>query len=178
MKTKIITTAIAICMSMTLIAQQKEDSPKSKAEIFSQKSGTLIKKEYERIATVAKCEYSVVTYTDLISNEKAKAVKIEYEHVGKYSTDTKIAVLDSDELDGLIKSLKIILENIAKTTPENYTEVIFRSRGGFEAGAYFAKGKWSYYMKLEKFDSDSYVFMDEVDLKAILATLELAKTKL
>jgi hypothetical protein len=178
MKTKIITVTMTILMSITMIAQQKQEAPQSKAETFSQKSGTLIQKEFERMGFIAKCQFSVVTYTDLITQEKAKAVKIEHEHVGKYNTDTKIAVLDSDELDAFIKSLKLIIESISKTNPVNYTEVTFRSRGGFEAGAYYAKEKWSYYMKLEKFDSDSYVFLEEADIKAMLAILELCKTKL
>jgi hypothetical protein len=178
MKTKIITVTMTILMSITMIAQQKQEAPQSKAETFSQKSGTLIQKEFERIGAISKCQFSVVTYTDLISQEKEKAVRIEFEYVGKYNTDTKIALLDADELDGFIKSLKLIIETISKTTPTNYTEVAFKSRGGFEAGAFYEKEKWFYYMKLEKYDSDSYVFLQEADIKAMLATLELCKTKL
>ena len=77
-----------------------------------------------------------------------------------------------------MKSIKIIQEKIFPSTPGNYTEVSFRSRSGFDAGCYSKKDGWSAYMKLEKFDSNSYVFMDKEDLIKLLILLEKAKVLL
>ena len=120
----------------------------------------------------------VIQFTDLITTTKQSALKFEYETVGKYTTDTKAAILDVDEIDGLIKSIKIMQEKIFPSTATNYTEVNFKSRGGFEAGCYWSKGNWSTYLKLEKYDKDSYVFLNKDDFPQLLTLLEQAKTKL
>ena len=69
-------------------------------------------------------------------------------------------------------------EKVFAMTPTNYTEVTYRSRGGFEAGCYWSKGDWATYLKLEKYDGKSYVFLKKDDFLALLALLEKAKTML
>lgn len=157
---------------------QTKDQELSNAEKFSAKAGSLIQKEFLDIGTVKGAKIMVVQYTDLITATKQSALKFEYESVGKYTSDTKAAVLDADEIDGLIKSIKIIQEKIFPSTATNYTEVSFKSRGGFEAGCYWSKESWSTYIKLEKYDKDSYVFLNKDDFPALLALLEQAKAKL
>lgn len=172
---------IIFSISTTIFAQtqqQIKEQEQSNAEKFSAKAGTLMQKEYLKIGKIKSAEISVVYYTDLINNAKTNAVKIEYEHVGKYSSDTKTAVLDADEIDGFIKSIKLIQEKIFPTVPTNYIEVSYRSRGGFQAGCFWSKEKWDTFLKLEKFDSDSYVWLNKDDFPALLNLLEQAKTKL
>lgn len=98
--------------------------------------------------------------------------------VTSYSTDTKSAMLDADEIDGLMKSIKLIQEKVLVTTPATYTEVNYRSRSGFEAGCFTSKGSWSCYLKLEKFDGKSYVWINTEDLANLYSILEQAKTKM
>lgn len=148
----------------------------SNAEKFSSKSGTLIEKEFLDVGTLKKAEIKVIHYTDLISNESVSALRFEYEVAGSYSSDTKIASLDADEIDGLIKSIKMMQENVFKSSPTNYTEVTYKSRGGFEAGCYWSKGDWATYLKLEKYDGKSYVFLKKDDFPELLTLLEKAKT--
>lgn len=150
----------------------------SNAEKFSSKAGTLIQKEFIDVGTINKAEVKVIHYTDLISNETVSSVRFEYEVASSYSTDTKIASLDADEIDGLIKSIRMMQEKVFAMTPTNYTEVTYRSRGGFEAGCYWSKGDWATYLKLEKYDGKSYVFLKKDDFPALLALLEKAKTML
>jgi len=150
----------------------------SNAEKFSLKAGTLIQKEFIDVGTINKLKVQVIHYTDLVSNETVSSVRFEYEVASSYSTDTKIASLDADEIDGLIKSIKMMQEKIFAMTPANYTEVTYRSRGGFEAGCYWSNGDWATYLKLEKYDSKSYVFLKKDDFPALLALLEKAKTML
>lgn len=178
--TKAILTLALIGASLTTFAQQGKvkEQETSNAEKFSERSGSLIKKEFIDIGELKKCELKVIHYSDLMTNQKTSALKFEYEYKSSYSSDTKAAVLDADEIDGLIKSIKIIQEKIFPLTPENYSEVSFRSRSGFEAGCFSKKDSWSTYMKLEKFDSNSYVFMDKDDLAKLLTLLEQAKSKL
>ena len=173
---------VALFVSINVFCQQQVAKSKveeiSNAEKFSDRSGTLIKKEFESVGNLNKCLIQIALYTDLISGQKSTAVRFEYEHQSSYSSDTKIALLDADEIDGLIKSLKIIQEKILPTSISNYTEVSFRSRSGFSAGCFSKKDSWSAYMKLERYDSDSYVWLDKDDLSKLLNLMEQAKLKL
>jgi hypothetical protein len=173
----ILTTTILLIVSKANFAQTKEQEL-SNAEKFSAKAGALIQKEFLELGSVGDAKISVIYFTDLITNTKQSALKFEYESAGKYSSSTKAAVLDADEIDGLIKSIKIIQDKIFPTATANYTEVSFKSRGGFDAGCYWSKGTWSTYLKLEKYDKDSYVFLNREDFTTLLGLLEQAKTKL
>ena len=156
-------------------AKEKEQS---NAEVFSAKSGTLMQKEFIEIGIVKKAKVQVLFYTDLISNTKTNALKFEYDVATNYSTDTKVAILDVDEIDGLMKSIKLMQDKVMLTIPDNYTEVYYRSRGGFEGGCFTSKGAWSCYLKLEKYDSKSYVWLESADLTALYELLAQAKAKM
>jgi hypothetical protein len=165
-------------IGINCFGQQSNDKQLSNAEQFSAKSGTLIQKVFLPIGTIKKCEMQVIEYTDLISNTKTKALKLSYDVVSSYSTDTKTAVLDTDEIDGLMKSIKLMQDKVMLTVPTDYTEVSFKSRGGFEAGCFVSKGAWSSYLKLEKFDGKSYVWIDKDDLTTFYDLLAQAKLKM
>lgn len=175
---KVILAVGIFLLATTAIFAQTKEQELSNAEKFSAKAGALIQKEFVEIGSVREAKISVIYFTDLITNTKQSALKFEYESVGKYSTDTKSALLDADEVDGLIKSIKIIQEKIFPSTATNYTEVSFKSRGGFDAGCFWSKGSWSTYLKLEKYDKDSYVFLGKEDFTTLLGLLEQAKIKL
>ncbi len=165
-------------VSTCTFSQQEKAAELSNAEKFSERSGSLIQKVFIELGALKKCELKVVNYTDLISNTKTAALKFEYAITSTYGSDTKVAVLDADEIDGLMKSIKIMQEKVMVSIPELYTEVSFRARGGFEAGCFVSKGTWSTYLKLEKFDGKSYVFLEKEDLTALYTLLEQAKTKM
>ena len=169
-------------IAISTFAQQPKEKEKeqSSAEKFSDRSGTLIQKEFTDIGDIKKCKIQVAQFTDLISGQKSNAVRFEYEYRGStsYSSDTKLALLDADEIDGLIKSTKIIQEKVFPKVPTNYSEVSFRSRSGFEAGCFTSKNNCATYMKLERYDSNSDVFMDKEDMTKLLTLLEQAKAKL
>lgn len=177
MRKVILITGVFLLVAFASLAQTKENEL-SNAEKFSIKSGALIQKEFLVIGTIKGAKISIIYYKDLITSTKQSALKFEYESVGKYSSDTKAGVLDADEVDALINSIKIIQEKIFPSTATNYTEVSFKSRGGFEAGCYWGKGSWETYLKLEKYDKDSYVFLSKDDFPALLMLLQEAKTKL
>jgi len=149
----------------------KIETQKSNAEKFSETSGTLIQKEVIDIGSINSTLIQVEIFTDLITGKKASAVRFE--------KGDKIGVIDDDELDGLIKSLKIISAKILPTTVTNYTEVNFVSRSGFSAGCFWSKNKWSSYLKTEKYDDESYEYLDKTeDFDNLLLLLEQAKTKM
>lgn len=174
MKTPILLLTLTLLATVTF-GQDTKEAELSNAEKFSSKAGTLIKKEFVEVGVINKAEIKVIHYNDMISNESVSSVRFEYDVASSYSTDTKIASLDSDEIDGLIASIKMMQEKVFQMTPTNYTEVTYKSRGGFEAGCYWSKGDWKTYLKLEKYDGKSYVFLKKSDFPELLAQLEKAK---
>lgn len=174
----LITTLLCLASINYAIAQGKtKDSNLSNAEVFSSKAGTLIQKEFVNVGSIKKAEIQVIHYTDMISYESISSVQLEYETGGTYS-DTKIASLDSDEIDGLLKSISIMQESVFSTSPTNYTEVTYKSRGGFQAGCYWSDKSWSTYIKLEEHDSKSYVFLKKSDFPTLVSLLAKAKSLL
>jgi len=137
-----------------------------------------MEKEYETVGEVAKCKIQVVHYKDMIDGHKLNAVLFEFEARLSYGSDTKSAVLDADEIDGLIASINIIKDKIIPTAAANYTEVNFKSRSGFMAGCFSKKEKWSTFLKLQSYDSNSYVWLEKDDFDKLLPILQSAKAKL
>jgi hypothetical protein len=164
--------------SQTVKPDTDPKEQKSKAELFSNKSGSLIQKQFMDVGFLGGCLIQIAQFTDLIGGETTKAVRFEYAYSGTYSSDTKIGMLDIDEVDALIKSLNIIKDKIIPTTPKAYTEIQYRSRGGFQAGCFYSKKEWSTFLKLERFDEKSYVFMKDGDIIQLLSILNDAKAKL
>jgi hypothetical protein len=62
-----------------------------------------------------------------------------------------------------------------KQTKLNYTELSYISRGGTEIGCFFSDNKWTIYLKLEKFDKNSYIFLSSEDITGLYSSILLAK---
>lgn len=178
MKKLLITSALSLFAFFSFgQAPDSKDKARSNAENFEIRSGKLIRKEHVKVGTIKGCEIMALHLEDLISKEKSTGVRFEYEYRNSSVSDTKVAVLDPDEVEALIKSLKKIQAEILPKAAEHYTEVSFRSRSGFEAGCYFDVDKkdWSTYLKLEKFDGRSYVFLKAADFPQLIELLVKAQ---
>jgi hypothetical protein len=145
------------------IAKEKEQS---NIEKFSSQSGTLIKKEFKKIGHVGDVEFEVLTFVDLLTGKKTSGIKASKEVRKSYGSDTKSAFLDYDEIDALTKAIST-LKNYPTSIPANYTEIGFTARGGFQLSMFVSGNKWAVAMKLEKYDSDSYEFLEYSDLDRI-----------
>jgi hypothetical protein len=156
---------------------QPRERELSNIEKFSAKSGTLLEKRFIDIGSLKSVKVRVLILTDMVSQARVSGVRLEYEHTSRLGSDTKIAFLDPDEVDGLIKSIDVLRRKVFISSPDSYTEVQFSSRGGFEAGCYFGSGKWSTFLKLERFDSDSFVFLKPEDFDVLHDLLMQAKAK-
>jgi hypothetical protein len=177
---KITTLGFGLLMTSLAFSQAKVEKQTTQAEQFSATAGTLIEKQFVDIGKVKGISVQVMKLKDLNSGTSKTALRFEYEYKSSYTSDTKIATLDLDEIDGLIKSMNNLKTTVFTSTRDVYTEVTFRSRTGFEAGAYYNvdKAKWVAYIKLEKFDSNSQVFFNTEDFASILTFVEQAKTKM
>ncbi|MDR7371763.1 hypothetical protein [Flavobacterium aquidurense] len=176
---KTIFTCILIAFSLSIFAQNKEKE-KTQAEQFSAQAGVLMERQFFEIGKVKGLEVKVLKFKDLNSGITKNSLRFEYAYKSSYSTDTKIAALDVDEIDGLIKSIKNLQTNIFPSIKDVYTEVTFASRTGFEAGAYFSveKNKWTAYIQVEKYDRNSMLFLSPEDFGILLSLIEQAQIKM
>ncbi|AZA86316.1 hypothetical protein EG349_05695 [Chryseobacterium shandongense] len=171
---------LSVVSSLSAFAQdQNKDIETTKSEKFSQRSGTLLQKDFIDLGNIAGTEVKLLKIKDLNNNESNSSVRFEKEGSGTYS-DTYISAIDKDEVDGLIISIKNLIDNVLKTTPTTYTEVTYSSRGGFCLGSYFEerKSKWTSFLKVEKHSNKSMGILSESDLQNLLILLEQAKTKM
>jgi hypothetical protein len=163
-----------------VFGQEAEVKKLSNAELFSAKSGILIEKQFIDIGKIKGVKVQVLTLKDLNDGISTAALRLEYDYKSTYSIDTKVASLDSDEIDGLIKSIKNLQTKVITATRDIYTEVTYKSRTGFEAGAFYDvdKKEWATYIRLSKFDSKSTVYLEVSDFSVFLDLVEQAKAKM
>lgn len=177
---KKLTAVSLLFLSLTAFCQDlKKDLEITKSEKFSQRSGTLLQKDFIDLSSIGGTEIKILKIKDLNNNESNSSVRFEKQGYGSYS-DTYINSIDKDEVDGLIISIKNLLDNVLKTTPTTYTEVTYSSRGGFSLGSYFEvkKSRWTSFLKIKKHSSKSMGTLSETDLQNLLSLLEQAKSKM
>jgi len=92
----------AICAFSQVKSQEKEQS---KLEAFSLKSGTLLEKQFIDAGELKGVKVQTYIIADLITGVKVTGIRLEKTVSDRYSSDTKTAALDLDEVDGLIKSI-------------------------------------------------------------------------
>lgn len=134
----------------------------SKIEAFSSETGSLIEKSNTEVGKLGSVTIKASTITNLLSNNKTKGLRIEKTNTSKYGGDY-INFLDEDEIEAVIKSIDILKEKVT-TTPSTYVEIIFRSRSGFEFGAYYSS-EWKYFIQIDRYKSDSMYFIGSKDVQ-------------
>lgn len=152
----------------------------SQTEEFSSQTGSLFQKEFVDVGRVKGLKIQIQRTTDLLSKRSVNGIRFEYDYVTSYGSDTKISVIDKDEIVALETSLLMIKSTIMPSAMPNYTEVTFTSRSGLQAGCFNQAGTadWTPYVKVEKLDSKSYVLLKAEDLDQLIALIQAAKTQL
>ncbi|MEH6304261.1 hypothetical protein RYH73_01340 [Olivibacter sp. CPCC 100613] len=176
---------LVILCPLIACAQQQEKEPVKKGnkpdkptlETFSAETGTLIEKTFINVGKIGSAKVQILVLRDLISGVKTKGLRFE-KPTGKQYGGNAISFIDEDEVDGLMKSIVIIQEKVLPTVPSDYQEVNFNSRSGFAAGCYWSKNKWSSYLKIDKSDADSYIWLGDGELDTFNKLLIDAKAKL
>lgn len=169
-----------VCRGQAGSEKNEEAKDLTKLEEFSSKAGNLIEKEFFFLGEVKELEINLLTIRDLIKNTKIEGVKFEVEYsIGSYGSIKRStnAFIDYDEIDGMVKSLTYLKNNVFATQRLNYTEVAYKSRSGVEVGAYFDENKkdWHPFLKVSKYISDSNIYPKIADLDMLITSLSLAK---
>ena len=138
---------------------RKSEEPDTKYERFSARSGRLMEKTFVPVGSADGMEVSVLKIRDLMKEESFLGLHVTYEQADEYSSETFTAVLDDDEYAALCTCLEGLLLNARTAEPEHYTEVVFTARCGFQAGAYWADRLWHPFVRLDRYDDRTSVFM-------------------
>ena len=146
--------------------ESNEIRGKSKVEEYYSTTGILLEKQFHQIGNVKGVEVQMLQVIDLGAKTEMRALRFEMSISTQYSSDTKVAVIDKDEVEGLVRALELIQVSVIPTTRNAYTEVSYTSRSGFQVGCYFdaKKVQWKAFVQVDKYSSRSHVFMNNEDL--------------
>jgi hypothetical protein len=134
----------------------------TKMDVFASKTGTIIKFIDTKLPEL-KLSYGSVAETRIRKILNGSEVRYFYqiENQGKYGSSTaSIDFSDLIEVIKAIKSLKSEVENDLSLNPD-YLENKFTTVDGFQVGYYVSKGKANWYLRLEKYGSDSIIFVKD-----------------
>jgi len=165
-------------LPMLAYSQEKEPESKSKTIEFTNKEGAFYQKEFEDIGKIEGVSFKNIYITDLIENRVISALRLENSYyIGSGSSVDYIGTLDADELEGCIKTLDYLKENILATSPSLYTEIEYKSRDGVLIGAYTSKGLWTLYIQTKSYTQKSLTRIKISEIDKLINNFVLAKSK-
>lgn len=171
---------VLLCSVAVSNAQEKEtEKSQSNAVLFEQSIGSLIRKDFYNLPKVRGVENQVLILTDILTGKKIGCLRIETKPFSS-SNETYVGRLDFDELDAAIKSLSYIKETILPTTPDVYSEIVFKSKDGVQLGTYFNEKtkKWVVFIYTKSYTSRSAKYCDETELSEMIEIMKTAKDKI
>lgn len=143
-------------------AKNEAETVKTKMDVFSSKTG-IITKFSDTNLTGIKATYGVRATTRIrkINSGNIEGYFYQIEKTGKYSNST--ASIEYTDLLELIKAMETLkLEEVDDVVKNpDYLENKFITEDGFQVGYYVSKGKSAWYLKLEKYGSDSTLFVKD-----------------
>lgn len=169
---KIVLVTMCIILSLNLSAQ-KSDAELTKVEKFLDKRGALIQKELTSfhmifgISDMLEVVRVKVIYLESLADKSTQTgILFEYD----YKSKTAVSYLDDDEVDNLIKYIKLAQDKVTTMPVESIkdnTEFTFTSKSGFQFG-YFYKKEWMPFLKINTI----FYFLKKEDVSALVTSLE------
>lgn len=166
--------------------ESTSDETGSKFERIMLKKGSLIVKEFLDCCVFAEDSYtnndSMFFFTDSLKFQRASITDIETGseylavrittgyYTSQYSNGEAIGVMDADEVDGAIKALQYIKENI--NSLKDYSEIVYKASSGMEVGAYYSSTESKIYVKI---NSNATKFYSTVKIDELIKAFETVK---
>lgn len=158
----------------------------SKFENVMLKKGTLIVKEFIDCCLFAEDKYyspnstdTMFPFTDTLAFQSASILDVETGekyyalristgyYASEYNNGEAIGVMDADEIDGAIQTLKYIKENIGNL--KDYSEIVYTASSGMEIGAYHSSKGEKLYVKV---NSNATKFYEISEIDSLIAAFE------
>lgn len=172
------TLILAVLFTTLNLRSQNGESPSqlSSSEKFSSRTGVLIQRKFIPVASVQKLEVEILHIKDLINLDSTSTVRIKYDVVSSYSSDTKITALEKDEIEDVIKAMRMIIDDVYSSAPSKYSEITYQSQSGLQIGCFWSdqKKKRTTFIQLEKSDTKSFVVLKKEDFIQLIQTLAKA----
>ena len=111
--------------------------------------------------------------TDLVAKTSLYGVRISGNVAQGSPRDA--AFLDADEVDGFVRMIDRMRATAFATTPDNYTDLAYRTRGGISLGAVYANRRWTAALRLDRFDPRTAINLDANDIDSLRSLLVKAK---
>lgn len=161
---RLIIISIIILLAKVSFAQdvkKEAESIKTKMEIFTSKTGTIIKFINTNLPVLKTRFGTAETKIRKIINGNTTAYFYVIEKEGKY--DTSSAFIEYSDLIEVIKALQVLKSEIDEDIALNpdYMENKFVTEDGLQVGYYIMSGKPNWYIKLEKYGSDNTLFIQD-----------------
>lgn len=167
--------ALFLVLSVNAQSNKQEESSKSEVVKLLQKDGILLRKDFYDIGKVAGVTFQNVIITDISTGKKTGALRLETYYSSSLGVDTYIGTLDFDELEGCIKSLIYINDNVITSLPETYTECEYKTKDGVSLGAYVRTNKkerdWRIYIQTRSYTNRSQEFLSSEKLVEVISLL-------
>ena len=187
---KLIAIIATVIIPFAVFSQHLTNDTISNLELMLNQKGTMLKKEYGGIirsksATIkspGSCNYETIIVTDLKSGATTGGLRIKAFYVYTFANSTKteeyIAYLDPDEITSCVQFLKKMSDEYMNSTPEQYTELVYKTSDGFSIGGFYdPKDKnpiWKVFIKTKNYTDRSFVSIDKDDIPVIIEDFENA----
>jgi hypothetical protein len=141
---------------------------KTKSENIEQE-GELVYKKRQIIGTINNCLVSVMNIYDFNLRDTIKTLQFEYTYLG----NTYRNEINKKELELMIEGYKYALDTLAISNGDESGMLQFYSKKGIEAGAFHSKSinKWQFFIQIAPQESNSTIFMNDIECEALLAFL-------
>ena len=187
----IVLVLVLSCCAFASLAEETEQTNEaesgSKFESVMLKKGTLIVKEFLDCCTFEEDEYftnyarisELFGFTDTLKFQTASILDVETGvklyalristgyYSSQYSYGEAVGVMDADEIDGAIQTLKYIQQNI--NSLKDYSEVVYKASSGMEVGAYHSSTDSKIFVKVNS-NATKFYTVDKID--SLIAAFE------
>ena len=164
--------------TLNLSAQNTGNSLIGPAEAFADRKGTILEKRFDEIGKVNQLNIQLEFISDLSNSEKMVCLRFDIQ-LPNNSTGPS-ALLDSAEVNGLIKFLKYITDNVTKTAPANpNTEISTTDKYNLQIGCYWEKSNgWIVYIRTDADNPSTETDIPQASIPSLLKTLTLGVSEM
>lgn len=167
----ILVLAIALCVCTYAVAENEvltAETTKSQFEKALLQNGSVLIKEYKTCSSIKTNETNrdiliqTAVITDIVTESKYYALRMEHKYYNsKYDNGTSTGVLDADEVDNVIATLKYIKDSISDYS-NDYTEMVYTSNDDLRIGAYSKNNEGYVFIKFSSYDT-VYIKINSID---------------
>ena len=178
---KLFTLLVVLVLSCSMITAFAETVVETESEFerVLLKKGSLIVKEFTDCCLFEKDEYfdysrsgEIFGFTNTMEFQTASLIDVENGtkvyalrittgyYASKYDYGEAVGVMDADEIDGAIKTLRYIQQNISKMN--DYSEVVYKASSGMEVGAYRNSTESQIFVKVNS-NATKFYSVDKID---------------